>query len=248
MSDDYLWTGAGAPDPGDRQANDVEKLERMLGQLRAPLPPAPALAPRVRSTRASIGFWTPALAMAAAIVLMIASTYQARREPTGSGASSAGPDVTWEVAQMDGRPQIESASRSTTLEGTGRLAVGQTLATDSQSRARLEVSTIGQVTVDPDTRVRLVATREGRHELTLARGTLHAFITAPPGQFIVNTPSSTATDLGCVYTLNVDEDGTGLLSVAAGWVAFEYKGRESFVPAGASSRSDPELGPGTPRY
>jgi hypothetical protein len=112
----------------------------------------------------------------------------------------------------------------------------------------MDVSTIGQVTVDADTRVRLVETRKGRHQLALERGTLHAFITAPPGQFVVNTPSSTATDLGCVYTLQVDEDGRGLLSVTAGWVAFEYKGRESFVPARASARTDPYFGPGTPRY
>ena len=39
-----------------------------------------------------------------------------------------------------------------------------------------------------------------------------------------------------------------MLSVTAGWVAFEFNGRESFVPAGASSRTDPRVGPGTPRY
>jgi hypothetical protein len=73
-------------------------------------------------------------------------------------------------------------------------------------------------------------------------------ITAPPGQFVVNTPSATATDLGCIYSLHVDEDGSGMLSVELGWVAFEEHGRESFVPAGASSRTDRINGPGTPRY
>jgi hypothetical protein len=102
--------------------------------------------------------------------------------------------------------------------------------------------------VDIDTRVRLVATRDGHHQLALERGTLHAVITAPPGQFIVSTPSATATDLGCAYTLHVDEDGTGLLSVTAGWVALTLNGRESLVPAGASSRTHPTLGPGTPWY
>lgn len=247
MSDDYLWNATGAPGPQDR---DIAKLEALLRPLRAPLPPAPALPAsiggrravdgRPRSTFATARFVTPALALAAAIVLMVASTRQQSATPGG--------DATWDVAQMDGQPRIESAERSTTLVGTGRLAVGETIVTDGSSRARLDVSTIGQVTIDPDTRVRLVTTREGRHELALARGTLHAFISAPPGQFVVNTPSSTATDLGCVYTLRVDEDGSGLLSVAAGWVAFEYKGRESFVPARASAPTDPEFGPGTPRY
>lgn len=240
MSDDYLWDRRLKPGPGDA---DVVKLERLLGQLRAPLPAAPDLGSHAsrHATRAvygSIRFLAPTLALAATVVLMIAGTLP--------GISA--PRTAWDVSAMDGRPRIETSSRSIQLAGTGRLAVGQTLTTDSESRARLDVSTIGQITVDRDTRVRLVATREGRHELALTRGTLHAFITAPPGQFIVNTPSSTATDLGCVYTLTVDEDGTGLLSVTAGWVAFEYKGRESFVPARASARTDPEFGPGTPRY
>jgi hypothetical protein len=76
---------------------------------------------------------------------------------------------------------------------------------------------------------------------------LHAFIVAP-GQFLVDTRSATAVDLGCAYTLHVADDGEGFLSVAAGWVGFEWHGRESFVPAGASCRTRPVLGPGSPRY
>src|SRR2546430_1597137 len=60
--------------------------------------------------------------------------------------------------------------------------------------------------------------------------------------------AATATDLGCSYMLHVDEDGSGLLSVEKGWVALESNGLESFVPAGASCRTDPTRGPGTPFY
>lgn len=235
MSDDYLWDGSGPPDP------DVERLERMLGRLRSTAA-MPDIEARVRlkpdttfvKTRwNSARFLIPTLAAAASIVAMLGVTWQTTRR-TGS----------WEVERMAGQPRIGGSA----LAGIGRLSVGQTLITDAASRARLDVSTIGQATVDTDSRVRLVDTREGHHQLALERGTLHAFITAPPGQFVVDTPSATATDLGCVYTLHVDEDGSGTLSVTAGWVAFEFNGRESFVPAGASSRTDPRLGPGTPRY
>ena len=149
-----------------------------------------------------------------------------------------------EVASIDGQPRIGS----TPLAGAGRIAVGQTLSTDEIVARAHGRRHIGHVTVDPDTRMRLVDTRDTRHQLALDRGTLHAFIVAPPGQFIVDTPSATATDLGCVYDLYVDEDGSGLLTVVAGWVAFEDNGRESFVPAGASARTDRSNGPGTPRY
>jgi hypothetical protein len=235
MSDDYLWDGSGPPDP------DVERLEQLLGGLRSTAP-APDVAASVRPTPDRIfirtrwdsaRFLVPMLAAAASIIVMIGVTWQTTR-----GTRS------WEVERMAGQPRIGSAP----LTATGRLAVGETLVTDASSRARLDVSTIGQATIDTDSRVRLVDTREGHHQLALERGTLHAFISAPPGQFVVDTPSATATDLGCVYTLHVDEDGTGTLSVTAGWVAFEFNGRESFVPAGASSRTDPRVGPGTPSY
>jgi hypothetical protein len=64
----------------------------------------------------------------------------------------------------------------------------------------------------------------------------------------VDTPSAVAVDLGCAYTLEVGEDGQGLLSVVAGWVAFEWQGRESFVPAMAMCVTRPGLGPGTPYF
>ena len=219
MSDDYLWDGSGTPDP------DVERLERMLGRLKTTATP-----PVIRRA----GFSAFAEASAAAIIVMISVTWQTTQQQVES----------WEVATTAGRPQIGSAR----FDGAGRLGVGQTLSTDAASRASLDVSTIGQVTIDENSRVRLVETREGRHRLALERGTLHAVIAAPPGEFVVDTPSATATDLGCMYSLHVDEDGSGVLSVASGWVAFEHNGRESFVPAGASSRTDPRVGPGTPIY
>jgi hypothetical protein len=225
MNDDYLWNRSGPPDA------DIQRLEQLLGRLRS-VPPLPQL-PEARAERTRRLGYGLLLAAAAAIVLVIGSTWRTMRAPAA-----------WEVASVAGQPRIGSA----TLARRGRMAVGETLVTDSASQARITVSTIGEVTIDPDTRVRLVATRHGHHQLALERGTLHALITAPPGQFIVSTRSATATDLGCAYTLHVDEDGTGLLRVTAGWVALTFNGRESLVPAGASSRTHPTLGPGTPWY
>ena len=238
MSDDYLFDGTGAPEP------DVERLEQMLGRLRSTgtAPPIPTNVerrtwndePRYVGAR----FFVPALAAAAAILLMVGLMWQNPSSATVPAGTS------WAVSVVIGTPRIDADA----LVGDGRIAVGQTLTTGRGSRAKMEVSDIGQVTVDEQTRVRLVETRDGRHRLALELGTLHAAIAAPPGQFIVDTPSATATDLGCIYSLHVDEDGSGMLSVDVGWVAFEERGRESFVPAGASSRTDRVNGPGTPRY
>ena len=245
MSDDYLFDGAGEPDP------DVARLEQMLGRLRstAAAPPSTPNAERrtANDRRAYVGarFVIPALAAAAAIVLMVGRLWQHQPDAAqGSGVAQGFNPASWNVSVIVGTPRIGAG----TLVGEGRIAVGQTLTTGEGSRAKIAVSDIGWVDVDEQTRIRLVETRDGRHRLALDRGTLHASIAAPPGQFVVDTPSATATDLGCIYALHVDEDGSGLLSVEAGWVAFEERGRESFVPAGASSRTDRVNGPGTPRY
>ena len=62
----------------------------------------------------------------------------------------------------------------------------------------------------------------------------------------MDTPSAVAVDLGCVYTLHVDDSGAGLLRTTMGWVGFKLNGRESFIPAGAVCATRPKIGPGTP--
>src|SRR5262249_28669805 len=66
--------------------------------------------------------------------------------------------------------------------------------------------------------------------------------------FVVDTPSATAVDLGCMYTLQVDESGGGLLRTTLGWVGFRSHGRESFIPAGAAAVMRAQSGPGTPYF
>jgi hypothetical protein len=150
----------------------------------------------------------------------------------------------WEVARLNGAPTIGSSR----IDQKGRLAVGQWLETDNSSRAKIQVGSIGQVEIDPNTRVRLVETRATEHRLELARGRMSAHIWAPPRLFFVDTPSAVAADLGCAYTLEVDDAGASLLHVTSGWVALQLKDRESLVPAGAACATRRGIGPGTPYF
>ena len=150
----------------------------------------------------------------------------------------------WEVARLVGAPMIGSLR----IGQTGQLGVGQWLETDAGSRARISVASIGQVEIDPNTRVRLLETRPTEHRLELARGRMSAHIWAPPRLFFVDTPSAVAADLGCAYTLEVDDAGASLLRVTSGWVALQLRDRESIVPAGAACATRPGIGPGTPYF
>jgi hypothetical protein len=104
------------------------------------------------------------------------------------------------------------------------------------------------VEVEPNTRLRIITARAGEHRLALAHGEIRARISAPPKLFFVDTASGTAVDLGCEYMLDADEGGFGLLRVTKGWVSFQWKGLESLVPAGASCRTHPGVGPGIPYF
>jgi len=238
MKDDYLWDGSGEPDP------EVQKLEKMLGRYRHDRP-----TPSFEQTTApepGRGFFnfrfSVQLAVAAAAVLLAAAmVFYARRKPVVDLAPG------WDVARLEGAPRVGSEA----LPGNaavGKLGVGQVLETDDSSRAAITFDDTGRVEVDRSSRLRLVTNGPGHKRLSLERGTIRATIWAPPGEFVVDTPSAVAVDLGCVYTLHVDDSGAGLLRTTMGWVGFKLNGHESFIPAGAVCRTRPKLGPGTPYF
>jgi hypothetical protein len=165
-----------------------------------------------------------ALAAAIALVAIGLVVWQARRSPAA-----------WDVVRI-GTP------------GSGPVALGEWIETSAGSRAIVRIGEIGTVEIAPNTRVQLIAARADEHRLNLARGTISAEIIAPPRLFFVETPASTVVDLGCAYTMTVDEAGEGELRVTSGWASLEWSGRESLVPAGASCPTRPSVGPGTPSF
>ena len=229
------------------------KLAEQLPQLSAPdylwRDFGPLLAKQTTTTASDSVSWSWQLKAAAAVVLLLLSgltaflVYNARKPPRGPQIASAG-KPSWRVQRLDGTPRIGSEQ----IANNGQLAVGEWLETDSRSRAQIAVGSIGNVDIDQNTRVRLLQTEPTEHRLELARGKMSARIWAPPRLFFVDTPSAVAADLGCAYTLEVDDHGGSLLRVTSGWVALELKDRESIVPAGAACETRPGIGPGTPYY
>jgi hypothetical protein len=150
----------------------------------------------------------------------------------------------WRVNRLDGTPKIGREK----IYDDGELKIGQVLETDGSSRARIAVGSIGYVDIDQNTRIKLLSTELTEHRLELARGSMSARIWAPPRLFFVDTPSGVAADMGCAYTLDVDDFGNGFLRVTSGWVVLQLKDRESIVPAGAVSETRKGIGPGTPYF
>jgi hypothetical protein len=182
--------------------------------------------------------WPKRMAIAAAVIVVFSLgifwVYYSRKSPVKG----------WQVTRLGGAPRIGSE----TISSGGSLEIGEWLETDANSRARIAVGLIGNVEIAENTRVRLLATRPTEHRLELAQGKMSARIWAPPRLFFVDTPSAVAADLGCAYTLEVNDKGAGRLRVTSGWVALQAKDRESIVPAGASCETEVGVGPGTPYF
>jgi len=224
------------------------KLAEQLPQLSAPdhlwSELEPLLGPQITQiSRVTDRGWSWQLKVAAAGVLLLVSSLGAWWLYNRGRSDLTGKPY-WQVTTLDGKPTIGKEG----IASNGKLAVGEWLETDGNSKAQIAVGSIGNVDIDENTRVRLLETQPTEHRLELARGKMSARIWAPPRLFFVDTPSAVAADLGCAYTLEVDDQGASKLRVTSGWVALELKDRESIVPAEASCDTQPGIGPGTPYF
>jgi len=197
--------------------NERELLEA-AGRLPKSIEPPRDLWPGIeaRLRRSRRWYWVPLVAAAAIAAVLI-------------GRGREGYQMTWLAGA-----------------GTGTLRVGEWVETDDSSRVVIAVGHIGQVEVQPRTRIQLVTARADDHRLALARGAIEAKVDTIPRIFFVETPVGTAIDLGCAYTLQMDSLGNGLLHVTAGEVEFQGTGGDARVPMGAVVLTRAGVGPGIP--
>ncbi len=253
-SGDYLWDRSGDPDL------DVVRMEKQLASLRlsgdaidALVAEAEPVRPARRPLRWAAGAGI-AVAAAAAALIFWPRTGTAPGSGSGSASGSASGSGSGSGSLSGSEPDqscsTDESGLAVRIEGDDprdtHLAVGEWLEVGAGSRALLDLAGLGEVRVGPDSRVRVASLRDDEKRLELARGALHAVVSAPPRLFVVDLPSATAVDLGCEYELAVDEHGAGTLRVELGEVALEGHGRSSLVRAGSIAETRPGHGPGTP--
>lgn len=211
MSDDYLWDRSGPADP------DVARLEEMLSPLRHDQPLDEL---RVRRKRRAPWFVLGielAAAAALAIYLAVPRGENACGGADGFAFTGLGGEVSCGGARV----------------ARGVLPVGGELETGAHE-ASLTIANIGSAKLGKQTRVRLDRTDAERHQLSLERGHMHAKVTAPPRLFAVATKHTDVIDLGCEYTIDIDEAGTGSICVQSGLVELATKAGATVVtPEGA---------------
>ncbi|MEI9973252.1 MAG: hypothetical protein WDO73_15130 [Ignavibacteriota bacterium] len=163
---------------------EIERLERTLAPLRYR-----HRANLLRSRHAPAGRWW---AMAAAAAVLAAAVGLVRQTP-------APPATGWEVESVHGSASLGSRKAAVAMS----LRAGQTVRTARDTEIGFRAEEFGTMLVGPDSELHATAGRR----LELERGLLHAYIWAPPRQFVVDTPSARAVDLGCQYTIAVGRLG-----------------------------------------
>jgi len=217
--DDYLWDRSGPIDP------DVVALERGLGALKFDPAQHPLRLPARRRLRAAA--W---LTLAAAAVM------------------AAGAGAFWWRLQWPDDHAWRLATTTSGMERVGTLAVGETIDLGNGTEASLSIARLGTARVHAGSTLRLRATSSRQHSLQLTKGTMDVSVWAPPARLVIGTPAGTVIDLGCVFSLTVDDAGVARVRVETGWVQLENKFGETLVPAGASSEMTSDAPPVVPVY
>jgi hypothetical protein len=224
--EDYLWEKSGKPDA------EVERLEALLTAYRFE---RPFVFPVARPTKRFVSRrWLWVMAAAAACVLFAMAVFLSELH---------GP-VKWQARRSEGDPRLNGR----TITGAELLRVGEVITTDERSEVELKAGKHGYIRVLPGTTVRLLQSATQHERLELQHGTIEASLYAPPFMFSFDTPSGTAYDIGCAFTLSVGEGGKGRLRVTSGWVQFEVDDKQELAPAGTAIVIEPGFGPGTPFF
>ncbi len=143
----------------------------------------------------------------------------------------------YRLSWNEGQPwQVTAQANSD--NATAIFSPGSMLETGKQQSLTIDVARIGQITLSPKSKLRLITTRSNKHRVSLETGHMRAKIWAPPGYFGIANGDAELIDLGCDFDLWKKSDGSGRVYVRSGWVAYEIAEHEVLVPAGFEMKFD----------
>lgn len=209
------WLWDGSGEPDDTERRLSEALRPLAVEPECPPLPERPSLPE-RPRRRSIPAILAVFAMAAGLLFAL-------RGPRD-----------WPVRATTG----PCASGDCALGEGGRLSTGpgESLDIEMNGKGHLALAEGSNLSREPDD--------EG-HLLRLERGGLELSWTGPPRGVRVETPAASVIDLGCAYSLFVDDEGTDL-SVVDGTILLKNALGESYVAGGSGARARPGEPPALP--
>jgi hypothetical protein len=148
----------------------------------------------------------------------------------------------WEVEAVSGTPVLASK----VLSGGGMMKAGDWLITNDESSAKIIAGQLGEIYIEPNSRIRLLRTLPTEHRVRMIHGRLTAEISAPPGYFFIESPAAEIINYRSSCIVELDEEGNGIIIVKEGVTAVSNKLGKSFIKEGGICEIKKGAAPGIP--
>jgi len=172
----------------------------------------------------------------AAVVLLVASivflNYKARNFISVEEMSN------WKLVNLRGEAFINGVKSNT-------VNVGDWIQTDSTSSVVLKIANVGDISIEPNSKVRFVQSDGEVSRIEVLYGTVNT-TTSQADKFVLHSNNMKVQDKGGSYSFKVDEKGNGVIFVNNGIANVESGNKSAVVTDGKFCLYKPEYGVGTP--
>jgi len=161
----------------------------------------------------------------------------------------------WQVEKIKGNPTLSDKP----LSSVDSIKEGEWIITDDSSEAVIKIEGIGDIYIEPKSKIKIMKNEQGENNVYLEYGTINTNLTKPSGNnipFEVETVNGIVRDTkGGSYTFTMNDKGEGMIFVKDGIVNVVSNGREvnvvsngreSVIPSGKVCIVQAVNGPGVP--
>lgn len=128
---------------------------------------------------------------------------------------------------------------------TEKVNVGDWIQTDSVSSVILKIANVGDVSIEPNTKVRFIQSDNNVSRIEVLYGTVNT-TTSQADKFILQSSNMKVQDKGGSYSFKVDDKGNGVIYVNNGIANVESGNKSAVVTDGKFCLYKPEFGVGIP--
>ncbi len=131
---------------------------------------------------------------------------------------------------------------SNKIDNYGMLKPGEWLNTEDDSKSRIKLGVIGEIEVEPSTKIKLLKLNNSGNYFYLQSGEVKASIWGPPGRLFIDSPSGEVMDFSSTFNFRVNSSNSSLITVKSGWTAIHFNDKYVIIPAGNECNINNEIG------
>ena len=131
---------------------------------------------------------------------------------------------------------------SNKIDNYGMLKPGNWLNTEEDSKSRIKLGILGEIEVEPSTKIKLLKDNNSGNYFYLQSGEIKASVWGAPRRLFIDSPSGEVIDFGSTFKYKVSSDNSSILKVESGWAALHFNDHFVIVPAGNECITNFEIG------